>query len=85
MSTKTPITYSVSKSKDEGYAYELTVQREGKEKELRSRWPKEDQMRDAIGCGTIMAIQSKQDYGNMNVRLVIELEICSIIDPMIKI
>lgn len=81
----TKITYFVSECKAPGFSYEVTVQREGKERQSECRWKNSNEMFEAIGFATAKAVQSKQDYGNKNVKLVIELNVCSIIDPIISI
>lgn len=78
------ITYFVSESKAPGFSYEVSFQRDGNERRSECRWKNSNEMFEAIGFATVKAIQSKQDYGNKNVNLVIELNVCSIIDPMIK-
>lgn len=85
------ITYFVSQSKHEEFSYELTVssKNDPNKREICNRWPKDEigvrnHMRDAIGLAIILGLQSKNDYGNQ-VSIVIELEVCSIVDPVIKL
>jgi hypothetical protein len=80
---KKTLTYFLSKSSHPDMAIDLTVQGAHEGREICNMWPNESHLNEAIGAAVVRALQSKNDYGN-NVRLVIELEVCSIIDPMIK-
>jgi hypothetical protein len=82
---KQRLTYFVSASNEIGYAYQVTAQRGDKSPELNSRFPRQEQLNEAIGLATRLAIAAKHDYGNSDVRLVIQPAICSIDEPMIKI
>jgi len=85
------LTYFLSPSKIEGTAYELTCEKNGSGKREivnvfpeRSGWTIREVTQNAMGRALIAAMQSKHDYGNHS-QLVIEFEICSIVDPMIVI
>jgi hypothetical protein len=85
------VTYFVSQSKDAGYTYEVTAINDNMpERSIVKRWPcKPDgnehiQEREAIGIGVMLALQSKNDFGN-KAEVVIELPICSIDSPVIKL
>lgn len=79
---KTKIVYFV---KPYEMGYEITMQRDSQEPTICSRFPQANQQNEAIGLALKMAISSKHDYGNKNVRLIISLPVCSIDDPMISI
>ena len=85
------ITYFLTPSKHPNTAYELTAERNGSGKrEIVNYFPEENGRtvaqvtQNAMGRALIHALQSKHDYGN-ETQLVIEFEICSIIDPLIKL
>jgi hypothetical protein len=82
---KQGLIYFVSECKDSEYAYEITVQRDGQEPQINTRYPKKEQLNECIGLALKLAISAKHDYGNSNVKLVIEPDICSISEPMISI
>lgn len=85
---KNLITYFVSPCKETGYSVEITTAKNKEENRLlHSRWPadfKGDTTREAIGKAILCALSSKNDYGN-NVRVVIELNVCSVLDPVINL
>lgn len=82
---KTKMVYMVSPSPDADFTYYVTAQRGDKTPELVTRFKVAAQLNEAIGLAVKMAIQSKHDYGNNNVFVVIQPDICSISEPMIKI
>lgn len=82
---KSKLIYFVSECKEPEYSYQITVQRDEKEPEISTRYPRKEQLNECIGLATKLAISAKHDYGNSNVKLVIQLPICSIDEPMISI
>ena len=75
----------------DGKAYELTCEKNGSGKREivnlfpeRKGWTIQEVTQNAMGRALIVALQSKHDYGN-KATLVIEFEICSIVDPAIVI
>lgn len=87
----TKLTYFLSQSKRDGKAYELTCEKNGSGKREivnlfpeREGWTIQEVTQNAMGRALIVSLQSKHDYGN-ETQLVIEFEICSIIDPLIKL
>ena len=82
------INFFLSRSNDKDFSFELTSSKDGGKRQICNRWPVTHengfQLQQAIGMAILTAIASKHDYGN-KVQVVLELPVCSIDDPVIKI